>query len=146
MKEREYKELFFKLFKANGKQEVSEMISNNDLLKNPGNWHPYGGDKSNFSVFDNQQPNPVPALIEKITNSIDSILLKKCKLQGIDPTNRKEAPNSMSKAVEKFFNIKHGDLGEITPTERKELSQNIQLIATGCEKTPDLLIFDNGER
>ena len=98
-----------------------------------------------FSVFDNQQPNAVPALIEKITNSIDSILIKECKLRNIDPKNKEDAPKSMSQAVEKFFEIKNGELIEMTPTERKKLSENIQLIATGDEKIPDLLIFDNGE-
>ena len=114
------------------------------MLKNPGNWTPYGGDDTNFSVFDNQQPNPVSALIEKITNSIDSVLLKKCRLCDIDPMSKK-APQSMNEAVEKFFNITNGELGEITSKERKELSKNIQLIATGEEKNPDILIFDNGE-
>ena len=127
------------------KKEVSSIIEENRLLKNPDNWLPYGEDKSNFSVFDNQQPNAVSALIEKITNSIDSILLKECKLKNINPMNKERAPKSMNEAVEKFFNIKNGELGEITATERKKLSQNIQLIATGHKKIPDLLIFDSGE-
>lgn len=140
-----YEELFWKLFNANGEEEVFDIIKENELLKNPDNWKPYGGDDSNFSVFDNQQPNAVPALIEKITNSIDSILIKECKLRNIDPKNKKDAPQSMSKAVEEFFQITSGELIEMTPTERKKLSENIQLIATGNEKTPDILIFDNGE-
>ena len=139
-----YKTLFFDLFKANGEIEIKNIIERNSLLRNPNNWHPYGNDDSNFSVFDNQQPNAVSALIEKITNSIDSLLLKECKLKDIDPT-KSVAPKSMSQAVEQFFDVKNGELGEITSKERKKLSKNIQLIATGKEKTPDILIFDNGE-
>ncbi len=141
---KEYENLFWELFKANGEQEIKVIEQNNSLLQNPDNWSPYGGDDTNFSVFDNQQPNPVSALIEKITNSIDSILLKKCKLKDIDPTTI-NAPQSMNKALEQFFDIKNGELGEITSKERTELSKSIQLIATGEEKKPDLLIFDNGE-
>ena len=130
--------------KANGEEEIFRIIQDDNLLKDPNNWVPYGGNDTNFSVINNQQPNAVSSLIEKITNSIDSILLKKCKLNNIDPTS-KNAPKSMSEAVEQFFNIKNGELSEITSTERRILSQDIQLIATGAEKHPDLLIFDNGE-
>ena len=141
---KEYEKLFWKLLKANGEEEVFRVIQNNDLLKDPSNWLPYGRDDTNFSIINNQQPNAVSALIEKITNSIDSILLKKCKLNNIDPTT-KNAPKSMSEAVEQFFKIKNGELSRITSKERRSLSEDIQLIATGAEKNPDILIFDNGE-
>ena len=141
---KEYKDLFSNLLQANGEQEVFNIIENNNLLQDQNNWCPYGGTKSNFSVFDNQQPNPVPALIEKITNSIDSILLKECKIKGIDPKSS-QAPKSMNESINIFFGIKNGELGEMTKTDRRKLSENIQLIATGEEKTPDILIFDNGE-
>ncbi len=141
----EYEELFLKLFKANGEKEVFSIIENNELLKNSDNWCPYGGNKGNFGTFENQQSHPVPSLVEKITNSIDSMLLKECRLKDIDPKSD-EAPNSISKAVEDFFHISKGELGEITPSERKKLSLNIQLIATGNNKdVNDLLIFDDGE-
>ena len=39
------------------------------------NWKPYGGNKGNFGTFESQQYHPVPALIEKITNSIDATLI-----------------------------------------------------------------------
>ena len=142
---KEYKDLFFKLLNAEGEADIYQIIQSDNLLKNSDNWRSYGDDNTNFSVFDNQQPNPVSALIEKITNSIDSILLKECKLRDIDPTDHKTAPRSMKEAVKQFFTIKDGELSTITSSERRKLSQNIQLIATGKEKTPDILIFDNGE-
>ncbi len=142
---KKYEDLFWTLLKANGEEEIKNIIERNSLLKNPNNWHPYGNDDSNFSVFENQQPNAISSLIEKITNSIDSILIKECHLSNIDPKDYHKAPKSMNKAVEKFFKIKNGELREITPTKRAQLSKDIQLIATGKEKTPDILIFDNGE-
>ena len=33
------------------------------------NWKPYGNNPGNFGTFENQQNNPIPALVEKITNS-----------------------------------------------------------------------------
>ena len=142
---KEYKELFWQLFKANGEAEVSHIIENNELLNNSSNWWPYGGNKGNFGTFENQQSHPVPSLVEKITNSIDTMLLKKCRLMGINPKSS-EAPDSINRAVERFFKIPKGELGEITPSQRQLLSLNIQLIATGDNKEVyDLLVFDDGE-
>ena len=101
--------LFWKIFKAKDENQLHEIVINNPLLNDNSNWFPYGGrdknDISNFGTFENQQSNPVPALIEKITNSIDSLLLKKCRLANIDPKSKK-APPDMATAVEKFFGIK----------------------------------------
>ena len=35
------------------------------------------GDDTNFSTIKNQQSSPIVSLIEKVTNSIDAILMKK---------------------------------------------------------------------
>ena len=141
-----YEEIFWKLFKSDGEVEVSDIIRENDLLGNSSNWLPYGGTKNNFASFENQQSNAVPALIEKLTNSIDSMILKKCRIRGIDPKSLLEAPRSLVKAVEVFFNIPQGELGKIPVSQRREMSLDIQLIATGRkEDKGDLIIFDNAE-
>ena len=90
-----YEQLFWNLFKANGETEVSHIIENNELLNNSSNWWPYGNNKGNFGTFENQQSHPVPSLVEKITNSIDTMLLKECRIKGIDPKSG-EAPLSIS--------------------------------------------------
>ena len=143
------KELFWKLFNANGEHEVHKIVSEEPLLNNNDNWFPYGGindeDRNNLGTFQNQQPEAVASLIEKITNSIDAILLKECKLAGIDPKSD-AAPQDMAEAVSRFFNIQKGDLNEITGTERGKFARDhIQLVATGDDKKPDLLFYDNGE-
>ena len=101
--------LFWLLYNAKNEDELHSFVLNDSILSDNNNWFPYGGrdknDRSNFSTFQNQQSKPVPALIEKITNSIDSILLKQCRLDGIEPES-KFAPASMAQAVEKFFRIK----------------------------------------
>tara|TARA_B100001971_G_C17730895_1_gene305874 strand:- start:169 stop:507 length:339 start_codon:yes stop_codon:yes gene_type:complete len=94
--------LFWSMFRAKNEDELHEIVSTNSILSNNDNWFPYGGrdkdDRSNFGTFDNQQANPIPALIEKITNSIDSLLLKKCKLENIDPKSD-AAPQNMAIAI-----------------------------------------------
>ncbi len=140
--------LFWSLFKAKDEQELYEIVNKNEFLKNNDNWFPYGGrdkhDRSNFGTFDNQQSNPIPALIEKITNSIDTLLLKRCRLENIDPKSD-VAPKSMANAVEKFFRIKNGDFSEVSRLGRRSIAEDIQVIAEGSKKTPNILVYDNGE-
>lgn len=75
----EIEKLFWQIFNSKNETELHEIIQNNPLLKDDNNWFPYGGenkeDKGNFGTFENQQPNAIPALVEKITNSIDTILI-----------------------------------------------------------------------
>jgi len=137
-------EIFWQLFNAESEDEINIIVNSNKLFNNTSNWKPYGGNEGNFATFENQQNHPVPALIEKITNSIDATLIKKCKIQGIDPKS-KDAPKSMIEAVERFYNVKNGEIGELTNKERRELAENIQIIATGDKTQPCITIYDAGE-
>lgn len=137
-------ELFLDLYNCHNEQDVDKIIQQNKLFQNPKNWKPYGGNLGNFGTFESQQNHPVPALIEKITNSIDAILIKECKLAGIDPKST-NAPKSMSKAVELFYEVKNGEISELSATKRRELAENIQIIAVGDKKQPSIVIYDCGE-
>lgn len=140
--------LFWSIFNSKDEDALHELIVKDKILSDNNNWFPYGGrdknDRSNFGTFENQQANPVPALIEKITNSIDSLLLKKCRVSGIDPKG-KDAPSDMASAVEKFFKIKNGDFSEVPQAGRRNIAEDIQIIAEGDRQIPDLLVYDNGE-
>jgi hypothetical protein len=140
--------LFWQTFNAQDENKLDDIVKINPLLNNANNWFPYGGrdqtDRGNFGSFDTQQSNPIPALVEKITNSIDSLLLKKCRLDGIDPRSS-EAPQDMATAVEKFFQIKNGDFSEISQKGRRSIAEDIQVIAEGDKQTPNLIFYDNGE-
>lgn len=138
------KEIFWKFFNADTEQEVDLVLNNNSIFNDPVNWKPYGNNKGNFGTFESQQNHPVPALIEKITNSIDAILIKECKLKGIDPKSQ-DAPKSMSKAVELFYNVKDGEIGELSGQQRRELAENIQILAVGDKSQPSIIIYDCGE-
>ena len=149
MSPNEMEQLFWGVFKCGGEDELHELVSTNERFIKPENWYPYGGrdakDRSNFSIIENQQDNSGAALVEKITNSIDALLLKRCKQEGIDPKSE-EAPQTIEAAAERFFGVTKGDLAEMSGHERTSLARdNIQLIATGDTKYPDLLVYDNGE-
>ena len=132
---------FFKeLFTANTEEEVSSVLQG--LNGHSGvSWKPYGNNESNFGVMEAQQASPVPALVEKLTNSIDAILMKRCYEEGIDPKS-KIAPNSVEEAVRQFFpGARNWDL----PNFRSQQAQAIQIIANGPKRNSSLLIYDNGE-
>ena len=136
--------LFNNLFWAKTESAVD------DVLKSQSHagvsWHPLGGNESNFGVVENQQSSPVAALIEKIINSIDAILMRKCEEAGIDPRSS-EAPRSMEEAVQQFF---HKDTGSWVETWhlssfRQKQANEIQIHADGPRMETSLTIYDNGE-
>jgi len=135
-------ELFRKLFFASTESVVNEIIKKyKNIFENNENWYPLGGNDNNFGVIENQQSSPIAALIEKITNSIDAILMRKCYEANIDPKSPK-APKSMENAVELFFkNYKNWDL----PSFRKIQAEEIQIIADGPRMETSLVIYDDGE-
>ena len=141
-------ELFWDILNVHDEDALHKVVMGNSLLNDDKNWYPYGGtsvdDKSNFATFENQQPSAIAALVEKITNSIDALLMKECLLSGIDPKSD-SAPQSMAKAVEKYFEIKKGDFSEVSREDRRSIAEKIQIIATGDKVSPNIMIYDEGE-
>ena len=134
-------ELFKVLYYAATEEDVDGVINNHPDIFKPENWHPLGRNENNFGVIENQQATPIAALIEKITNSIDAVLMKKCLEAGIDPKSS-QAPKSMDEARAKFFK-NYGDWD--LPSARKKQAESIQIIADGPRLKPSLTIFDDGE-
>ncbi|MEM6734564.1 MAG: hypothetical protein AAF620_00720 [Bacteroidota bacterium] len=139
--------LFKALYFSKDEQEIERIVSSNPMIFEDINWKPLGGSKSNYGVVKNQQSNPIAALIEKITNSIDAILTKKCILSGVKP-NDKNAPQSMDEAIERFYPNNNWDLTD----QRKRQSEEIQIIADGKGPFPQrnkhatsVIVYDNGE-
>lgn len=138
--------LFENLFLAKNEEEVDEVIASHPEIFRQENWYPLGGNENNFGVIENQQSSPIAALIEKITNSIDAILMKKCYEAGIDPKGA-NAPKSMEEAVALFFSQEHKSWD--LPSFRKKQAENIQIMADGYykdrAKNTSLIIYDDGE-
>ena len=135
------KNLFLELYHAKTEEELETVIQKiPEIFKNE-NWVPVGGNESNYGIIENQQSNPIAALVEKVTNSIDAILTKKCLEHGIQPDSP-QAPRSMEEAVNIFFpEHKNWDL----PTPRKKQALDIQVVADGTPRNTSVVIYDNGE-
>jgi len=136
------KHLFPQLYKASTETELHTIISSNSLFQNPDNWYPLGGNDSNFGIVENQQASPIAAIIEKLTNSIDAILMRRCYEENIDPKSL-FAPKSMQEAVETFFETEYKNWN--LATFAKQQAKNIQIIADGPKTDTSLIIYDNGE-
>jgi hypothetical protein len=107
-------------------------------------WFPLGDIENNWSTAGNQQTAAAAALVEKLVNGIDAVLIRKCLSRGIDPEST-EAPTSMAEAARLFFDIPNGRLENVDARDRTELAANIQLIAVGSKSDPSYLVIDKGE-
>lgn len=94
-----------------------------------------------FGIVRGQQSNPIAALVEKVTNSIDAILTRKCLEAGINPESS-EAPRTMDEAIKKFFpENKNWDMQSF----RRKQAEEIQVVADGPPRNTSVIIYDNGE-
>ena len=127
-------------------RDIIALLQKMGLWDNASCWRAFGDNDNNWSTIGNQQSDADAALVEKIVNSIDALLMKECMKRGIDPTSA-EAPHSIAAALERFFNITGGKLQNLTETQRTELAQfNIILAATGNKGVdPNIVIIDRGE-
>ena len=133
--------LFLELFDASTESEVENIVQDNIALGDSRNWRPYGQNESNYGVVENQQSSPIPALVEKVINSIDAILTRRCLEAGLDPKSA-GAPRSIDHAVNQFFpNSNNWDL----PKARQRQAENIQIIADGPRMRTSLVVYDDGE-
>lgn len=135
-------QLFLTLYNKSTEQGVDNVISKyKDLFNDQKNWYPLGNIESNFGVVENQQASPIAALIEKVINSIDAILTRRCHEADIKP-NSSKAPDSMQQAVRLFFpQWKNWDLRQF----RRQQAEAIQIIADGPRRNTSLIIYDDGE-
>lgn len=133
-------QLFGKFYSADTEEEIDRVVQT--LESDPSiSWTPYGDNESFFGVIENQQASPVPALVEKITNSIDAILMRRCYEEGIDPKSP-AAPQSVNEAIQFFFQSSQSwDLSG----KRAIQAESIQILARGPRNNTSLVIYDDGE-
>ncbi len=137
--------LFNDLLHAELEDEVSEVLSKHDLGRDdPTLWRPLGDIENHFGLVGNQQSSATAALVEKLINGVDALLIAACLREGIDPESQ-AAPRSMAEAAERFFHVRNGRLEYLDASERTELADNLHLIAVGEKTRPSYLIVDKGE-
>lgn len=96
------RELFDSLLAADSESEVARILDSFEVTQNPGNWRLLGNTHNSGAVVDSQQANAVHALAEKLTNSMDAVLIAKCAEKGV-PIKGPDAPQSFKAAIDKLF-------------------------------------------
>ena len=143
------KALALKLSRCESGEEVISVLTETGVWECEEYWRPFGDVENNWSTIGNQQSEAEAALVEKIVNSIDAMLMKECLIRGINPESS-HAPRSIAKAMEEYFGIRGGKLQDITQSERTQLARSIVLTATGDKPGensgyPCITIVDCGE-
>lgn len=149
----ENQKLCLALVKSETRAEIIKHLKNAGYWDDPTCWRDYGDEEANWSSVGNQQASPDAALVEKLTNSIDAVLMNACKENGDDPEGGPETntPQNMRDAAQKYFGIKGGGLSDLTGNQRTEFAEKIKLVATGeaaeKSKNPKInyIIADCGE-
>ncbi|HEX8736343.1 MAG TPA: hypothetical protein VF721_13525, partial [Pyrinomonadaceae bacterium] len=140
----ELKDLCLSLAKCNTENEVIEILKAEELWDDEEKWQFFGDNENNYSIIGNQQSKPEAAIVEKIINSVDAMLMAECLKRKIKPDSD-QAPQSIKQALSSFYKIHEGKLTNIDTTERGKLAENICFIATGTKKNPSYTIVDKGE-
>ncbi len=141
---RDMEELFYALLHAETEEALSEILSSRNMLA-PEQWKPLGEMENNWSMAGNQQTAAAAALVEKVVNGIDAVLIYECLKRGIPPESAK-APSSMAEAARLFFDVPNGRLENLDARTRTALAEMIQLIAVGSKSEPNYLIVDKRRR
>lgn len=140
----EHRDLFEALLHADDESEVDDILKEGGHLSDEKSWQPLGDIENNFATVGNQQSEPTAALVEKIINGMDAVLMLECFKRGLNPEGP-EAPSSMTRAVELFFGVQGGNIGALSARERTELAEMVHLVAVGSKEAPCYLIIDRGE-
>src|SRR5262245_624572 len=130
------KKLLLELLECEFEDDAIVVLHRHGLFeaRNDKRWIPLGKMPNNQSVVHAQQSSAAAALVEKFTNGLDAVLLRRCKADAVDPRST-AAPRTMSKAVQRWF----GDLGEKSTVEIRQLAEeNLVLYATGSKARPCL--------
>lgn len=139
------KDLCMAFLEAETEQEIDSILQRNGFMTDdPSIWRPFGDNENNQGTIGNQQDAPTQALVEKIINSVDAVLLARCFEEQSDPRSE-AAPSTMNDAAEEFFGVRNGRLDSIDSQERTDLADNIHFVATGPKAQPNYLIIDRGE-
>jgi hypothetical protein len=138
------KNLCLALINCESESEIIEILTKEGYWDDNENWQFFGKDENNYSIIGNQQSKPETAIVEKIINSVDAMLMGESLKRRIKPESD-QAPESIKEALIQFFDIHDGKLTNISARERSKLSDNICFVATGHKTNPTYALIDRGE-
>ncbi len=160
----EKKNLCLDIMNAENCTEVVNILKSANLWDDKLLWRNYGDKQGSWATINNQG-NPEFALTEKITNSVDAVLMNKCFESGLHPKSQDDKlPKTTRDAVHKYFENKEDlkkydldktlfDLDEVAGLQEywddkkvRKVAENINLSVGGNKSAhPKIAIVDKGE-
>ena len=138
------KEILQRLLELTSSEDIAKLIENDDFFKSDNcKWMPYGKRENNAGQVEGQMKNSSNALVEKLTNSIDALLMRQCyEVEGEAPDSKNpKLPKSLSEALTRYF----GGEDKINKKRSEWAKQHLVVLAEGNKKKPTLTIIDRGE-
>lgn len=129
------KKLCFDLIQADSEEQVVEILKERGFWDDPLVWRSYGDKQRNWATVGGQQSRPDQALVEKLTNAIDTKLIAAARI--LNRMEGPDAPTSIFRARDMFFGEQMKDI--------ETLSKSITVAATGLRQRPSLTVVDDGE-
>jgi len=142
MKDR--REILQKLLQVTSSEEVASLITNDKFFNSKNcSWRPYGKHENNAGQVEGQMKSSSNALVEKITNSIDALMMRRCyEVEGVPPeSGNARLPKTLTEAIQKYF----GGEEEINKKRSEWAKQHLAIFAEGDKKRPTITIVDRGE-
>ena len=139
---RDLTDVLVRLAGAQGEADVDEVLADRSLAD--ARWKPLGGDDNNYATVSNQQSDPINALCEKPINSMDHVLLRKCREAGDDPESA-AAPRTMREAIERYLGAPGGDVSRLDDAAQRSLAWSVVVAADGSRRKPNIAVADRGE-
>jgi hypothetical protein len=134
---------------------VVDLLSDAGFWNDEHAWRPVGDNPNNRAIIGNQQEDAVSALAEKITNSIDAVLINLARESGITDLRGADAPHNIAEAVRRFLLDGRGTETAslyhlwIEGDHPKELidraTRLIWVSVTGSNNRPSITVADVGE-
>jgi hypothetical protein len=130
------RELFDRLLNSDIEAEVIAILKMAGYWDDQAAWRFYGDQPENWATIGGQQSRAEQALIEKLTNSVDTKLIAGARIAGL-PITGPGAPQSVFAARDLLFGDQLKDM--------EKLARSITVAATGQRRRPSISIADDGE-
>ena len=92
------RKLCLALLDAETEDSVISILQSAGYWEDPSAWNLFGGRENNYSIIGSQQASPVYALVEKLVNSVDAVLMRECQRRGINPESE-NAPHGIASSL-----------------------------------------------
>jgi hypothetical protein len=123
------------LLQADTEADVIALLKKAGYWTDSAAWRFYGDKPRNYATVGGQQSEPDHALVEKLTNAIDTKLIAAARIAK--EMEGPQCPSSIFGARDRYFGAQLKDI--------ETLSKSITVAATGQRKRPSITIVDDGE-